>query len=352
MLRILNIFLIITSLLIYGSIFIPPTLFWPAGILSYGIPVLMLCLLMNIAFQLILRHRIPFLSLGLLLFGVFVMPEIFQWNSVVTDQKRKSFEVLSYNSRLMREYKAEEAKGWVYSQEMINFIVEDTSAIKCLQEYYSDGRWKALNVSQKLKQKGYEPYVLNYHQFAENDEFARGMAIFSKFPILKGGKIDIGESSINQAIFADVLLSPKDTIRVYNLHLHSMGINPELEWQKASEAYPILLSKLKSGIQKRVIQTHPILAHIAQSPYPVLVCGDFNDPPFTYNYQQFRKNLHNAFEQKGRGFGFSMNSPMFFLRIDNQFYSDAFELNNFKTLREVPYSDHFPIKSTFRLSAP
>jgi hypothetical protein len=40
---------------------------------------------------------------------------------------------------------------------------------------------------------------------------------------------------------------------------------------------------------------------------------------------------------------------MFFLRIDNQFYSEGVTLNEFETHRNVKYTDHFPISADYSL---
>lgn len=87
--------------------------------------------------------------------------------------------------------------------------------------------------------------------------------------------------------------------------------------------------------------------HLLGSPYPVILAGDFNDLPYSYTYFSLRENLENAFESKGRGFGFTYNKVLFFLRIDNVFFDKALEVLQFKTLREVDYSDHYPISAVF-----
>ena len=97
----------------------------------------------------------------------------------------------------------------------------------------------------------------------------------------------------------------------------------------------------------RTIQISILKKHMANSPFPVILAGDFNDLPYSYTYFSLKEDLENAFEKKGRGFGFTYNKVLFFLRIDNIFYENPMEVLQFKTLREVDYSDHYPISAVF-----
>lgn len=81
---------------------------------------------------------------------------------------------------------------------------------------------------------------------------------------------------------------------------------------------------------------------IDKSPYPVIVCGDFNDVPNSYAYCKIGDRLQNAFVEKGSGIGrtFSNISPT--LRIDNIFTDKIFTISQFTRVRNN-LSDHFPI---------
>jgi endonuclease/exonuclease/phosphatase family metal-dependent hydrolase len=59
--------------------------------------------------------------------------------------------------------------------------------------------------------------------------------------------------------------------------------------------------------------------------------------------------LNNAFEEAGNGFGFTYNGKLFFLRIDNQFVDEGLTVTDFRTHRNIPFSDHFPISATYSL---
>jgi endonuclease/exonuclease/phosphatase family metal-dependent hydrolase len=174
------------------------------------------------------------------------------------------------------------------------------------------------------------------------------MIVLSKFEIVKSGTVRKESSENNQIIYAD-LKTPKGIIRVYNVHLQSHRITQEELQSTEQNKWKITLRKLKRGFQNRGPQITQLEQNIAKAPYPVLVCGDFNEMPYGYSYQRLKKTLNNSFENAGFGFGFTYNGPIPFLRIDNQFADKRMEISNFKTLSNLGWSDHFPIMATYTL---
>ena len=82
-------------------------------------------------------------------------------------------------------------------------------------------------------------------------------------------------------------------------------------------------------------------------PYKIIVCGDLNDTPYSYTYEQISEILLNSFEEKGRGFGFTYNGKLSMLRIDNIFADSELSIKSFKTLNTISYSDHYPLAAKF-----
>jgi endonuclease/exonuclease/phosphatase family metal-dependent hydrolase len=175
------------------------------------------------------------------------------------------------------------------------------------------------------------------------------LGIFTTYDILNSG-IVWEDSTINGAIFADINLG-SDTIRVYNVHLASMGLQLSQYKQKGGYAGKLkkLVSKLKNGATHRSYQVDKLMEHTATSPYPFIICGDFNEMPYSYNYFRFKANLENTFEEAGNGFGFSLNSPLFFLRIDHQFYNSGIKAINYRVDRSMKISDHFPTRAVYKI---
>ena len=90
---------------------------------------------------------------------------------------------------------------------------------------------------------------------------------------------------------------------------------------------------------------------IETSPYPVICAGDFNDMPYSYSYQFMKRTLKNAFEEVGTGLGFTYNgNTLRVLRIDNQFYSPGVSAEQFETLTQIKFTDHFPVRGLYSLN--
>ncbi|MDD4848141.1 MAG: endonuclease/exonuclease/phosphatase family protein, partial [Bacteroidales bacterium] len=83
---------------------------------------------------------------------------------------------------------------------------------------------------------------------------------------------------------------------------------------------------------------------ISQSPYPVIVCGDFNDTPGSYSYQQVSKGLKDGFLEAGQGFGQTFNGDIPLMRIDYIFHNDHFQATDFQ-VHINHYSDHYPVSA-------
>jgi endonuclease/exonuclease/phosphatase (EEP) superfamily protein YafD len=109
-----------------------------------------------------------------------------------------------------------------------------------------------------------------------------------------------------------------------------------------------VLRKLKVGVFERSKQVRELADFIKRSPYRVICAGDFNDMPYSYNYQYMKKRLRNSFEESGKGFGFTYNgNTLKMLRIDNQFYSTGVRSLDFQTLDSIKFSDHFPVRGEY-----
>ncbi len=347
MIRFINVIIFIVTIVAYLSTNVSPERFWIAGFLSLSIPVLLLLNLLLFVYCLFRRNISLLFPLAALLIGYrFLMASVAINASAPVDTY--DFSLLSYNVRVFNTY-AYLQKDSSQNLSMIEWVARNDADIKCLQEYYNDDHSAIYNtytrISQGKNQHAYlKPTLVNQigAQF--------GLAIFSKFPMLATGEVRMDSSRHRFAIFADLLLG-NDTLRVYNVHLQSMSIDERKigDMEKAKENYTQIAKKLQFGFVSRAREVDHLVAHISQSPYPTVVCGDFNDIPYSYTYLKLKQLLHNAFEEAGNGLGFSYNGRLFFLRIDNQFYNNGLNAYHFSTDRKVLYSDHFPIKAYYSL---
>jgi len=178
----------------------------------------------------------------------------------------------------------------------------------------------------------------------------KGTRIFSRNPFVNMGTIPF-ESKYNSCTWVDIKVG-KRIIRLYSVHLESNHITAETQQitQRNGIGWKSRLLMLKDMFRQDayrnrllVEQTQLVVQHIEESPYPVIICGDFNDSPLSYIYRKFAGILKDGFSDKGNGFSFSYRGNIPFLRIDYIFSSPSLSFHDYQTLRNVTYSDHYPV---------
>jgi len=189
------------------------------------------------------------------------------------------------------------------------------------------------------------------HELIHHQYF--GVATLSKFPIVGKGYIEFNNDRNNFCIYSDLKIK-QDTIRVFNGHFASIRFKPE-DYQFVEElkgnAKDIdpnkitgITDRLMSATVKRASQVRKVMQEISQSPYPVVLAGDFNDAPVSYAYQQVREQLNDSFTSSGNGIGNTYIGTFPSFRIDYIFHDDNFHSHKYKTLPEK-YSDHHAIRT-------
>ncbi len=94
------------------------------------------------------------------------------------------------------------------------FIDANNPDIICLQEF-------SRIYKIPLIVKNYPYYFIKYRNRFTNYS---PLTIFSKYPIIGKGSLDFTNTG-NNSIYVDLAL-PKDTLRVYNIHLQSLKVRP------------------------------------------------------------------------------------------------------------------------------
>ena len=238
---------------------------------------------------------------------------------------------------------------------LTEWIFNQDADVQCYQEFIDRRRKSGFDLINRLKSKGYKSYFsfdsVNSNRYGQ----VLGTLITSKYPIINSGDVLASENGFNRISYVDLLIRT-DTIRVINLHLESMGLKPfhpanASGFESRKENTRILLAKLKEGVFERSEQIKVLAAFVEESPYRVVCVGDFNDLPYSYSYQFLKKRMKNAFEQAGKGFGFTYNGhTLRILRIDNQFYSNGLSAVQFETYNDVQLSDHFPLLGRYEIT--
>jgi endonuclease/exonuclease/phosphatase family metal-dependent hydrolase len=331
----------IASLLLYLSVFISPEVFSYIGLLPFLIPILLIVNGFLFAVLALAWKRLALLPLLALIIGYKFILITFQIHP--RNEQAPGLKVLTYNTA---NFFHKRAKAFDQDPNVFTWIAEHPADIKVFQEFTQDYTSNRRNAIKQISKDGELEY---FHHVIEGNPKKRsyGMAIFSRYPIVNEGVV-FDNGSSNGAIFADIRAG-KDTLRIYNVHLQSMAISPSNlnDYERAQEVYRQTLGKLHRGSLARAQQLSILLEHLRNSPHPVILMGDLNEIPYSYAYFKLSENLDNAFEKAGRGFEFTYNKILFFLRIDHIFADHSLKPVHFQTHREVYYSDHYPVTATF-----
>ena len=326
---ILNSLLATALLFSYLLPHIPPKSFPLLSVLSLGVPVL---IILNSLFLIywILRFKRQFLlSLIVLLLGYNYVTRFVKFSDAEEDLEMVSdFSLMSYNVRMFNAYEWSDRKD--IPEKITGFINEKNPDILCVQEHYI-GAAELANVYpyEYVKLKG------------KNAEF--GSAIFSKFPIISQGSLDFPHDGNNNAIYSDVVINKKDTVRVINVHFQSLMIKPGIDDLKKEDSKK-LLGRIGYGFSLQQEQAEMLMDHLKQSPYKTVIAGDFNNTSFSYIYNLIKQDgrFKDAFLEAGSGFGKSFDLNYFPLRIDFLLIENGLSINEFKKF-DIKYSDHYPV---------
>ncbi|MBJ6119556.1 endonuclease/exonuclease/phosphatase family protein [Pontibacter sp. BT310] len=354
---ILNILVVFWVLLGVLCLRVPPHEFWPAAFIALSLPGALVLNVLFLFYWLIKRSWFVVLPLLVIILGWGYYNRLVALNfNTEVPEGAKTLQVLSFNVHVFNAYTDKDGVEREASSEMIDWVATHPADVYCLQEFYSNRGSDTYNTVSRIGNR-YDKFRYFSVSFVDRNKADIGIVIFTRYPIVDKGVIRFGESNHNRAIWADINLKG-DTIRIYTAHLQSMSIKSqdientysaigdEASFKKEGRN---LARRLKKGFIARGHQVEKLLEHIKESPHPVIVCGDLNDIPSSYTYNQLARNLQNAFVEAGNGVGATYNGPLPFLRIDNQFYSEGLRAYDFTTHYEMGLSDHFPISAKYVL---
>ncbi len=272
---------------------------------------------------------IPFITL---LCSIPYIGTIYQVRFSDPTTSKAGFKIATYNVAMF----GREISGFK-AQDILEELKRQNVDICCMQEYMEQS-------GDKRNSDTYKGYF---------SSFARGkddMAIFSRrFPIKRSGIIDFGNTN-NSGMWADIDLNGK-MVRIFNVHLETTGFNrtarkiAKMEMQGSHLENNTIVNAIygnyTKGMVVRARQADLVAQKIAQSPYPVIVCGDFNDVPYSYTYETMKGDLVDGFKECGKGFMGTFRGRKS-VRIDYIFHSEKFYGEDYYT-RDLNYSDHNPV---------
>lgn len=234
-------------------------------------------------------------------------------------------------------------------------VFEQEADIVCLQEFGGESDSRKLNRLIEDYEEKYPYHHIWYKTQGKN--FWMGNAVFSKYPIVNKAPIYY-ESRYNISIYSDIAIG-NDTIRLINNHLESFKFTPHEiaqfkdaignQSEELKSSTIMLWKKMNDAYRLRGPQADSVAAVVTSSPYPVVLCGDFNDVPQSYAYHRLKgKKLMDLGNKAGWGYRHTYYRHYMLVNIDHILIDKHFLPTSYKVLH-TELSDHYPVVGSFNL---
>jgi len=357
LLLLINALFILLLVLTYLAPHISPELFFLPSMLGLFYPVWLIINILFVIFWLIRLKYYFIFSLAALIAGwnVHLKNIAFNFRTNI-DASTQNIKFVSYNVRLFDQFKWSEGQDYFTRDAIFSFINQQSPDIINFQEFFHGNDSYFPTIGPFLQTQRTTYYHVDYVKIVD-DKKHYGLATFSRFPIVGKGAVKFDNSTSNSGIYSDILIN-KDTIRVFNFHLESIRLSNadyqyvtefiDPDFHSISSTSQVILGKFKNAFIKRAEQARIVARAVQQSPYPVIISGDFNDTPVSYVYRQISAELQDAFLEAGLGYGSTYAGGLPFIRIDYVLHSNTIKAEAFER-HKVFYSDHFPVAGYFRL---
>ena len=336
---------LITTFLLAGATFIglfggnyPPAGNTAKAMLVYILPLLIIADIILLIYWLARRRwhwaAFPFVTV---LCCIPYIGTIYQIGSLDAQADKKTgLKIATYNvARFNRE-----ATGFI-AQDILAQMKKQKVDVLCMQEYNESS-------GDRKNSESYKEYF-TYMAKGKDD-----MVIFSRYPITSSKTIEFGESN-QSAMWADVDVNGQ-TIRFVNVHLETTGFNrvlhtvakkkmqmPETNIE-SNRLLQLIYGKYTMGMVIRAEQALSIKEQLqADKPqdHSLVICGDFNDVPYSFTYNTLLDDLIDGFKECGSGWMYTFRGNKK-VRIDYIFHDESLKgLTYYR--QDLSYSDHYPV---------
>ena len=306
-------------------------------------PVLLFANLFFVIFWLLRKDARLLLSLLIILMGFPHLKTNFSFHLGQENTKEQGIKILSYNVQGFSKQ-----NGAAYKEEIktgiLSFLLKENPEYICLQEY--SGRKTDLF---RQNESG-NAYFHGY--YTQKGSKNTGLVIVTRNRIFQSNFLKF-KGYRTFGIYADIATG-KDTLRLINVHLASISLkqddldllsmppSPAWEKQNVRNHFLDIYHKLQKAFRLRERQLNLVIKTIQSSPWPVILCGDFNDTPSSYAYHRVAVLLQDAFVKNGYGLSSTYAGPLPFLRIDYLFAGKQFKITSYKK-HNLRLSDHYPV---------
>ena len=301
--------------------------------------VLPLMIILDACFLLywLIRRRWHWAAIPLLTIACTIpyMGTIYQFGSLDESAEEKpGLKTATYNVAMFNR----ETTGFI-AQDILAQMKKQKVDVLCMQEYNDVSG----NNSNSETYKDYFPYKALGRQ---------DMIIFSRYPI-KDKKTILFEETNNSAMWADIDVKGKP-VRVVNAHLETTGFNRTMHQAaklqmsgtnvESNSLLQAIYGNYTMGMMVRAgqaIQIRNELMMSGDSDRALIICGDFNDVPYSFVYNTMLGDLVDGFKECGSGWMYTFRGSKS-VRIDYIFHDPSMKgLTYYR--QDLSYSDHYPV---------
>lgn len=309
---------------------LPPESYGIISLLSLLVPPLIIGNLFFILYWIFLGFKKQlFQSFTVLLIAYFIMPVLYKFTGSEGSSTAKKISILTYNVRKFN------SNQWLdidaVDAKIDSFISQQDPDIIALQEY-------------RISDKFTLDYPYAYNSFM-NTKARSGLVIFSKFPILDSGTIKHRGFGHNP-IYVD-LKKDSDTLRIYNFHLASLGLNADQENFGYDDSEK-LIKRVSRAFKIQQKQITVLNEHVKQSKFKTIIAGDMNNTAYSWAYKHLKNEFQDTFTEAGKRSGKTFSLKGFPLRIDYIFADKSLRVVQHKNYK-IKLSDHFPVMATIEI---
>ena len=342
--------------------FLHPDKWWLIALLAFLFPLFLLLLLVFLIFWIFACARYAMISLVCLLVGWQNIHAFFGFSVAKNDFNLKdsgSIRIMTWNVRRWDEFSTKKTGASGHRLPMLELVGKQNADLLCLQEFYEPADTTKSNIRYIRNQLNFPYFFFSRDFHNHSNRYETGVIIFSKYPIIASSQAYFNTDPLlktESLIAADINVNGQ-VFRIFTTHLQSVLFKPKdfrnVEILRNAEdsmlqASRSLAKKLKNALGLRGHQADMVRKQLDQSPYPLVICGDFNDVPNSYTYFHIRGNLQDAFIKKCFGIGRSYIHISPTLRIDYILPSREFTVIQTKKLSS-PFSDHHAILTDLQL---
>ena len=233
------------------------------------------------------------------------------------------------------------------TRDILAYVNSQDADIVCMEEVrvYKNSD----HISLPELRRAMQQYPYTYYDFKVYNSYLQfGNVVFSRYPLINKRTLPY-KSRSNISSRCDVVVG-EDTLRLIVNHLESYRFSDkdlQLDSIRATSFKDSSLGKkMKSSGILRHQQADVVHQEVKESPYPVLVVGDFNALPVSYVYWRIRLGLRDCFLESSFGhLGNTYQRHHIGVRIDYVLCSRCLQPIDFK-IDGVDYSDHYPVVAT------